>query len=232
MVLSNSAKSFLICTLILFAMLGCNWRQENNTNNGVIPGPKNDIPFPTAEPDVFQCNILRSDGEHEQKTFFARKNGNWRFDLGDGTVSGDTILRTDKYYRVNNDKKVFAETPRGDPSAAEPEFLSDLTFSALKQDGETRFEKLGPDGGLVKYSAKIGDSDNAKAVIYVDETNGLIMKEEFFSLKGQNDNEPTPSFVFELRDLKMDVDDSIFAIPPGYKKLSWNDYLTATRSKK
>ncbi len=232
MVLSNSAKSFFICTLILFAIQGCNLWQENNGNTSTINVTKSDVPFPTAEPVVFQCNIVRSDGEHEQKTFFARKNGNWRFDLADGSESSETILRTNKDYRLNSNKKVFTEIPQGDPSATEPEFISDLTSAALKHDGQTRFEKIGAEGGLAKYTAEIGDADNAKTVIYVDETNGLIMKEEFFSLKGQNENTPTPSFVFELRDLKMEVDDSIFALPAGFKKLSWTQYLARIKSKK
>jgi len=66
--------------------------------------------------------------------------------------------------------------------------------------------------GLVKYGVKIGDSDNANAIVYVDESTGLIMKEEFFSLKGQDAETAAPRFVFELRDLKMDVDDSVFTI--------------------
>jgi hypothetical protein len=121
--------------------------------------------------------------------------------------------------------------PQSDTPASEPEFLSDLTFAALKQNAAAKFEKLGQEGGLVKYGVKIGDSDNAKAIVYVDESTGLIMKEEFFSLKGQ-DAETAPSFVFELRDLKMEVDDGVFTIPHGYKKLSWGDYLKATKTKK
>ena len=233
MVLSNSVKSFLACTLILFIVQGCRWWQENDAgNHQAVPSPKSDIPFAAAEPDVFQCYVVRSDGQHGQKTFYARKNGKLRFDLASGPAGAETILRTDKYYRLNHDKKIFTEIPQGEPSAAEPEFLSDLTFAALKQSANAKFDKIGRDGNFVKYSVKLGDSDNAEAIVYVDETTGLVVKEEFFSLKGQTDRSPAPSFVFELRDLKMEVDDTVFAIPADYKKLSWPDYLSAVRSKK
>lgn len=233
MVLSNSAKSFLTCTLILFFMQGCRWWQESgNGNNQAVSSPKSAIPFASAEPAVFQCTIVRGDGEHDQKTFYARKDENWRFDIAGETPVSDTILRTDKYYRLNNDKKLFAEIPQGDAATSEPDFLSDLTFAALKQNADAKFERLGQDGGLTKYRVKLGDSDAAEAIVYVDGATGLVMKEEFFSLKGQTDTARTPSFVFELRDLKTQVDDSVFAIPAGYKKLSWADYQSATRPKK
>ena len=145
MVLSNSAKFFLTCTLILFFMQGCRWRQESDySNNRSGSAPKSEIPFASAEPPVFQCTIVRSDGEHEQKTFYAWKDGNWRFDIADGPAGSDTVLRTDKFYRLNSDKKIFAEIPQGDASAGQPDFLSDLTFAALKQNAEAKFEKLGP----------------------------------------------------------------------------------------
>jgi len=48
----------------------------------------------------------------------------------------------------------------------------------------------------------------------------------------QAEESAKPVFVFELRDLKMDVDDSVFTIPAGYKKLAWSDYLAAIKPKK
>jgi len=107
-----------------------------------------------------------------------------------------------------------------------------MAFSLLKQNRNANFESLGKDGELSKYNVILEGSDSAKAVIYVDEKNGLVMKEEFFSLKGQAEESAKPVFVFELRDLKMDVDDSVFTIPAGYKKLAWNDYLAAIKPKK
>ena len=90
----------------------------------------------------------------------------------------------------------------------------------------------GLDDGLTKYRVKFGDSDAAEAIVYVDEATGLVMKQEFFSLRGQTDTSRTPSFIFELRGLKTDVDDSLFAIPADYKKLAWADYLSTVQPKK
>jgi hypothetical protein len=230
MVLSNSAKSFLTCVMILLVMQGCKW-WERTGNGSAATKPKSEIPFAAIEPEVFQCQIVLSNGEYEQKSFYARKNGNLRFQISVEPSAADFVLLTDRYYRIDDDKKIYAEMPQSDTPASEPEFLSDLTLAALKQNAAAKFEKLGQEGGLVKYGVKIGDSDNAKAIVYVDESTGLIMKEEFFSLKGQ-DAETAPSFVFELRDLKMEVDDGVFTIPQGYKKLSWGDYLKATKTKK
>ena len=227
MFLSNSAKSFLICGFVLLTVPACKWWQRSDSGNVNSSSPDN-VPFATAEPDAFQCEIIRSDGETEQKTFFVRKGGNWRFDLN----ASEAVLTTDKTYRLDTDKKIYSELPQGDSSAAEPEFLSDMTFSALKQNKNARFESLGKDGDLSKYSVTLDDSDNARAIIYVDEKNGLVMKEEFFSLKGATNQPAKPVFVFELRDVKIDVDDSVFTIPAGFKKLAWNDYLASIKPKK
>lgn len=233
MILSNSARSFIACVLILLAIQGCKWWPKDDAGNSrTTTDTKGEIPFSTTEPEVFQCEIVRSDGEHEQKTFFARKNGYWRFDLSDSVGDAETVIRTDKYYRVRHDKKSYVEVPQGDTSANEPEFLSDLTFSALKLDGHAKYDKIGTEGGITKYSVKIGDTDSAKALIYVDEKIGLVIKEEFFSLKGQTEDSPEPSFIFELRNVKQEVDDSVFAIPAGYKKLSWGDYIAQLKKSK
>src|SRR5262245_42245921 len=142
--LSNSAKSFLTCGFVLLAVGGCRWWQgSGSVNNSDAPAPSR-IPFSTAEPETFQCEVVQSDGENEQKTFYARKNGNWRLDLD----TKETILHTDKYYRLNNEKKIYAEAPLGDPSATGPEFVSDMTWSALKQNKNAKFEPMGSDGSL------------------------------------------------------------------------------------
>ena len=227
MLLSNSVKSFLICGFVLVSLCSCKWWQESGPSTAGDP-VRDRILFATPEPETFQCDIVRSDGENEQRTFYARKTGNSRFDLN----SSEAVLQIDRSYRLNSEKKIFAELPAGDPTAVEPDFLADMAFSLLKQNRNANFESLGKDGELSKYNVILEGSDSAKAVIYVDEKNGLVMKEEFFSLKGQAEESAKPVFVFELRDLKMDVDDSVFTIPAGYKKLAWNDYLAAIKPKK
>ena len=228
MVLSNSAKSFLICAFFLLALQACKWWQGTDAGNTRDPLTPSGLPFSTVEPDTFQCQVVRSNGENEQKTFFARKGQNLRFDLSDHEI----ILRTDRYYRADNERKLYAELPAGDASAAAPEFLSEMTFSALKEKQTAKFEALGREGSLTRYSVNLDGSSNAKAIIFVDEASGLIVKEEFYSLQGQSDESSSPVFVFELRDLKMNVDDNVFAIPIGYKKLEWKDYLAVAKTKK
>lgn len=228
MFLSNSGKSFLICGFVLLALPGCKWWQASDPNSTSERSTPSNIPFSTAEPDAFQCEVVRGSGGNEQKTFFARKGESLRFGLSDREI----ILRTDRYYRIDNERKVYTELPAADASAVAPDFLSEMTFSALKEKRAAQFESRGREGGLARYSVNLDDSSNAKAVIYVDEASGLVVKEEFYSLEGQSDEPSKPLFVFELRDLKMNVDDNVFAIPAGYKKLEWKDYLVAAKSKK
>lgn len=225
MVLSNSAKSIFVCAAIMVLIQGCKWwpRTEVGNSRG-FPEPTSEIPFETAEPEVFQCEIVRGIGSNEQRSFFARKSGRWRFDLD----PNETVLRSDRYYRFDNGRKIITEIPQGGPMANQPEFLADLTLAALRRDTSAKFEKVGPDGDLVKFNVTMGDRNNARAVIYVDEAKGLVMKEEFFSLNDQGQVSPAPTFVFELRGLKMEVDDSVFAIPSDFKKLSWTEYMTVT----
>ena len=122
--------------------------------------------------------------------------------------------------------------PAGQVSSIEPEFVSDLTYGLLKEIKFTRFEEVGREGSVVKYKASIGENTASEALIFFDESAGMVVREEFSSLQGQSEAGSDPGYIFEIRNLKLDVDDSVFATPEGYRKVVWNEYLTLIKQKK
>ena len=223
MFLSNPAKFFPALILISSIFGGCGFFKSYIDRT---PPEKGNTPFSVAEPEVFQGEFVSSSGENSTSSFYAKKGEDWRFDTAFGTENSKSVVKTDKLYSISHKKKIYAEMPPAQYQSSDPEFVGDLTFGLLKQVKYTRFEEAGRDGKVVKYKAWIGDNAASEALIYFDESVGMIVREEFTSLKGQTDSSPGPAFVFEIRNLQLSVDDSVFAMPAGYRKVAWNEYMT------
>jgi len=107
-----------------------------------------------------------------------------------------------------------------------------MTYSLLKEPDNTRFEEAGKEGTISKYRVLFGENQASWAIVYFDESVGMVVREEFLNSQSAPDAASQSEFVFELRNLKMDVDDNIFAIPAGFRKVDWRDYSTDTKQKK
>ena len=65
-------------------------------------------------------------------------------------------------------------------------------------------------------------------MIYVDESLGLPVKQEFFSING---NQRTLEYSVELTNIRREIDTGVFEIPPGFRQTSIDEFrkLTARR---
>ena len=216
MFLSNPAKSFLASILLLFFVAGCGFLQTNeNKTVPLVPETKGRVPFATKEPENFQCEVVVTAGGTTRRTLLAR-TGSWRrvdFDLGEKQQR--TVLQTDKEYLIAFDEKIYAENP-AKSGAADAQF-TEFTSELLNRGDHAEFEEIGREKSVVKYKVRFDGGDANEIIILFDETIGMPVKQEFFALEG---SEKTLQYAVELVNFRADVDESLFAIPAGFRKVS------------
>ena len=84
-----------------------------------------------------------------------------------------------------------------------------------KTRGRFDFEEAAREGSTVKYRVVA----RQPIFIYYDKEKGLITRQEFLSETGESD------FAYELRDIKMEVDDGTFELPKGYRKTALSEIV-------
>lgn len=228
MLLSKQAIAFLACVLLLPFLQNCGRGQNIPPGNGGQMAETNrEFPFSTREPGEFQGDFVRTSMKNSEHSFFARKGGKWRYDIFDGDTAALTVLQIEKTWLLLHKRAVYAQNPEGKSSTVFPDFVNDLTFGLLNQRKFATFEDLGSDGGIRRYRAIIDESESSEVLIDIDEQSGLIVKQEFLSRTAKD--ETTPFFRFELKNLKFVVDDAVFEIPKGYRKIAWEEFVSLRR---
>lgn len=211
MFLSNRHAAALAFSLAIFVGAGCGWIRDQDppaqTSAPVAP-PETGIPFETKEPETYQADFVTSSGGVETKTHFARKLGKWRFDSFDGTQPSRSIIRGDSLVYVDHRRKTYSEPAVQGPDP-QPPFINDLTTTFLNQKAAGKFEKISTEGNLETYSVS-AEGSNAPSTIVYDASIMMVVRSEF-----------TGGFAFELRNFTLEVDDAIFSVPVGYRKVAW-----------
>lgn len=222
-------KFFVVLALVPLGASACRLWQKTG---GETPSPtpfvaeeiKSEIPFSTREPEVFQVEIVVRAGSRENKTFMARSGGNRRFDYDAGAKNQISVVRSDKYYLLNPNKKIYAENASENilPAENRTDFL---TTEWLNARTDAKFFKEGAENNLAKYRVVFGEAENAvsETIIYVDEAAELPVKQEFYSLGG---GERVLTMTVELRNLKLEAEAALFNIPPDFKKVSAEEFRT------
>lgn len=214
MFLSNQQAAAPAILFIIIAAAGCAWfggsEPPSNTAGSVAP-PETGIPFDTKEPETFQADFVTIAGGSESRSHFARKQGRWRFDSFDADGPTRSIIQGQTLAHIDHTRKQYSEPPTNGPDE-QPAFLQDLTTSLLHPKEPAIFEKLGADGSLERYKVTTEGSSTASTIIY-DTTIKMIVRHEFDG-----------GFAFEMRNFTLEVDDAIFQVPSGYRKVSWEVY--------
>ncbi len=220
MFLSNPRKYFLPIGFCALLFQGCGSSQTSVNKEVVFTnGAKSKFPFSTRDPETFQGDLVMSNGSSEDHWFVARKGDMWRYDIFRGGERWVSQLRSDKLYYVDHQKKVYWEMHEsGKPG--DLGYFSDLTRNFFRGEEHREFDEIGRESGQIKYKVRETDQSAGEIVIYIDDASGVMVKQEFTAKKEQNEAQPPMSFVYEVRNLKMEVDDGVFDIPPGYKKIA------------
>jgi hypothetical protein len=211
--------------VLLFTLIYCSscsfWQNSANTNTSAnqinASETKNEVFFPTKEPESYQFEVVVKSDDEEQRTLVA-KSGMRFFSISNDIAA----LKIDaaKSYLINFDKKIFAEnlTPAGTYDDSVETLQSFLTTDRLNQKTDAKFENLGDENGLTKYRASFGESES---LIYVDENFKLPMRQEFYSINGE---ERTLMYSSEIQNLKLKADESFFEIPKDFRKVSTAEF--------
>lgn len=214
MFLSNRHVAALSIALNIFAAAGCAWFSNSNptTQPTAITTPASTIPFETKEPETYQADFVTIAGGAETRSHLSRKGTRSRFDSFEAGKSIRSIVQTDKLIYVDHRSKTFAEASTGGGDA-QPPYLADLTASLLTQKPPAKFEKIGTDGKIERYRVT-ADSSITPSIISYDTEIKMVTRHEIGD-----------GFAFEMRNFTLEVDDQVFQIPPGYRKVAWADFL-------
>lgn len=227
----NFTKFFAVFALFFLLFSACRFWQtggneSSNKTTSVSDDLKSEIPFSTKEPEQFQAEIVVSANETERKTFAARNGANRRYDFNFGAKNQLTNLQTDKYYLILSEKKIYAETG-ATQNISTDDWTNFLTTEWLNQKTDANFEKLETTDNLTKYRVKLGASEQSEVLIFVDAQIGLPMKQEFYSIKGE---QKILTYSVELKNLKLKTDESLFTVPTDFKKVSVEEFRKILRS--
>ncbi len=219
MFLSNPRKSFLLITICLTFLQACGSPPVNeNKVVSLDDASGRRFPFPTKEPQVYQGDFVVGNGISEEQFFVARKGDKWRFDIKRNNAPWTTQLRADKLYSIDHIKKTYTVKQDADQRDFDPAYFNALTWGFFRGANYLEFEEVERGGGLIKYRAKTYKDSKADVLITIDEATGMMVRQEITSEKDRVEQGSPVNYVYELRNLKTDVDDSIFEIPAGYRQ--------------
>jgi hypothetical protein len=214
-----------------------------NDNSNVAAGEiYTTPPFQTKEPERYQAQmVLKFDSdEHPEtsRTFIVRDADKRREDyepvpgvkISDlETPAGHFLLLHDRklYAEVTNETSAFVPGPN---QSVPEDFSPDLLINESR--AEARYEKLGVEElngrSATKYRVSVlsaaGDEQSVKVeqLIWIDEHLGMPIKSETTSTGASG---RPMSYTMEMIDIKEEADQSAFAVPQDYKKISMKEML-------
>lgn len=235
MISTNFIKFLAFFALIFSLFSACRFWQKttgdvSDSRSSTTEELKSQIPFATKEPDNFKAELAVSANGTQRTTFIARRGAARRYDYNFGAENQVTVLQTDKYFLILPGRKIYAE----DSSAAAGNFAAAgdwqdfLTTEWLSAKTEAKFEKLETDGNLTKYRVALLDGKTASEIlISVDETLGLPVKQEFYSINGE---QKSLTFSVELKNLQLQAEDNLFVVPADFKKVAIEEFRKVLRA--
>lgn len=234
MVIPNFGKLAALTLMIIIIAAGCRFWQKPAENAATPTPPTNeqsDIPFSTLEPDTYEAEVwvtFYNDGKKSERKTFTAKSGIKRLSVfNSGEKNEISFLQTESVNcLIYKEKKAYAELQAGSsqPTAASGETLeSYLRTEWLSEKTAAVFEDLGTENGLRKYRVKLGDvaTETNEVLVFVDEANQMPVRQEFYSAAGDGKN---LIYSYELRNLKLTVDESHFTLPGDYRKVSLKEF--------
>ena len=229
MFLSNPRQSFLLLAVCVTFLQACGGSQTSENKDISLTGDtKSEFPFSTKEPEVYQGDFVVSSGKYEDHTFVARKGDKWRYDVDHNGAPELSQIKTDKFYTVNHKKKIYTQNPEG---SNDPYLYVNLGYSFIWGKEYREFEEIGRDGGIIKYKVRETKFSKDDILISIDAASGMVVRQEFRSMIGETEAGSQIAYIYEIRNLKLDVDDSVFAIPEGYRKVSQDEYRSLLKQK-
>ena len=183
------------------------------------------IPFATKEPETYQAEIVVTTNGAENKIFTTRNGAN-RLTVYDYQTPFEIAFLQNgagSSFTISRGQKIYVENQAGNDGGEDENFpVAEL----LNQEQTAAFEKLSDENGTAKYRVTLDVSNSAEIVVTVDESINLPIKQEFFSVNGEQKTLLTTT---ELRNFTTQVDQQNFELPKDYKKVSLAEFQQTTR---
>jgi len=230
---SNTLK----ITFVLVALLASScsyWQTKTDTTPSPTPfiaaEIKSEIPFSTKEPDVFQTEIIVTTNNIADVTFTARNGANYLtiFDFRKETEFALLKIGDNRAFLINHRRKVYVENESSaNASEAKSDSLKDfLTAEWINRKMEAKFENLGAENNLTKYRIRLDETANSEMIILVDERIGLPVKQEFYTVSGE---QKTLTLSVELKNFSLQIEPKFFEVPKDYRKISSKEFQDVLR---
>jgi hypothetical protein len=191
---------------------------------------KSAVPFSTKEPNVYQTEIIVTTNGVEDVTFTARNGANQLtiFDYRKKTEFALLKTSENQTFLINQRRKIYAEnTSAANVSDAKSDSLKDfLTAEWLNQKHDAKFETLGAENDLTKYRVNLDEATNSEVVIFVDEKIGLPIRQEFYTVSGE---QKTLALTVELKNFSQQIEPKIFELPKDYRKVAPKEFQDILR---
>lgn len=234
---TNALKFLFVLFFAPLIFSSCSFWQtaENgntNSNTFIVDELNSEIPFENKEPEVFQAEIVLAtfiNGEKTERIIkAARSREKIRYDYPNG-ISFLQLNENEKFL-LETEKKVYAQsTSISNNSANTGDVIKDfLTTEWLSEKRDLNFENLGSENGLAKYRVS-GENSNTEVLIYVDENLKFPVKQEFYSING---DQKILFTAMEFKNLKLEVDKTLFELPKDYKQVLIQQFQEEARKKR
>lgn len=127
-------------------------------------------------------------------------------------------LRTDKVYVIDHEKRSYHVERPANAADFDTAYFNRLTSNFFRGANYLDYDETERGGGLIKYKAKMYRGSKSEVLVTIDERSGIMVRQEIVDEKAPSDEAGPARFIFEVRDLRLDVDDSVFELPKGYRE--------------
>lgn len=214
--LSTAAKALPIFILCFSLLSACSGPSGGNTNSASTGAQTSgEFPFEMSEPPTYQAKIVMTSGDVERSSFIARSGELRRTDHRLNTPLQLTVISGEREVIIFPALGIYAEREAG--AAGQQLGMSEITSWLLSQRSFAEFENLGKEGELDKYSVRIDRGDASEVIVFYDPALKMPVRQEFYNVA---DGERTLQMKTELREVTLQVEPSLFALPPDLKQVA------------
>ncbi|MBA2379830.1 MAG: hypothetical protein H0V76_09695 [Blastocatellia bacterium] len=189
--------------------------------------PPRDTPFSSREPENYSATIVVSTEGTETRYFIARAGVKRRTDFNFEQDGHTSFVVAEQRLLMAHGQKIYAERPAGEAGGGIEENELSLTRLLLAERTYTNFELVGSENGLTSYRASLAPDQPGEIIVYVDEKLGMPVKQEMYDVEN---GERRLRFSVELRDIALEVDEALFGVPAGYRKVTSDEFYRITRA--
>lgn len=215
----SNFRIFVFLIFVCVGALSCGGEPDANTVPQVSVTPTTNLPFDAREPAEFQADIFIRSGESALQRRYYRKGERWRLDIFEKGELARSIISSDEPMLFDHAQKLWTATNNKD-LRTDPEPIRQLTSIFENKRYYSRFEDLGIEGSVRRYRVFPEGVTSGRIILHYDENLKMIVRQEIFEGDPAADAPAAPVFTFELKDVNFAVNDEVFAVPAGYRRIT------------